>query len=419
MFYHEWKYSINPKKFDDVNLTQFRNTRIKTVLSYIFGVWFILILKLAFLVSDCYTCIKLLAYNSWSNNVIKPYLPFHISKWLFSGCIFASFVLMLWEIISGIRVLRTRNIALCYVNNFARLVQSITDYSKFCIMDKITPSTSFEKWTFFIFFELKDCIGILFTDTPRQVINALTLWSVVITTNRNDLDLGDLQSFSDVLSRIRYIAKYNHSEAVLLSFMLFSYAIWLFFIAKLIVAIIFSPFVYYKLIKRGNCTSIREFCCISIGVNIDSIVTIQKEKYDRYDSASILRLNFYDDESQLETHIMKTSKFGKYDIEKVGSRSSSVSLSNAMFLNDDDNSSFKLYHSNNSEPLILDEPKRITSIIYGTNSQMHHFLPEKNKFNNSASRPKPDVFIDTNMIDSKSHKDNHVFTPDKAYFRAK
>ncbi|SMN19368.1 similar to Saccharomyces cerevisiae YML047C PRM6 Pheromone-regulated protein, predicted to have 2 transmembrane segments [Maudiozyma saulgeensis] len=409
MFYHEWKFSINPKKFEDINLAQFKNTRIKTLLSYLFRVWFFLILKLAFLVSDCYTCIKLLAYNSWSNNVIKPYLPFNISKWLFSGCIFVSFALILWEIILGIRVLRTRNIALCYVNKFARLFQSITDYSKFCIMDMITPSNSFEKWTFFIFFELKDCIGLLFADTPRQVINALTLWSVVITTNRNNLDLGDLETFSDVLSRIRYIAKYNHAEAVLLSFMLFSFAIWLFFITKLTIAIMCSPFVYYKLIKRGNYTSIREFCCISISNNIDSILAKQKEELDRYDSASILRLNIYDDESRLETETIEISEFDKYDIEKVISDSSSESLPNAI--------PFKLYHTNESETLVLDEPKQFTSIIYGSNPKIHQFLPATTQFNSSRTRPKPNISLDTNGIDQNLYNDNHVFIPDKAYFR--
>lgn len=418
MFIHEWKYTINPKRFDEVNTSQFRNTRIKTILSYIFGVWFLLILKVAFLASDFYTCIKLLAYNSWSNNVIRPYLPFNISKWLFSGCIFASFLLIIWEMVAGFRVLRTRNIALCYVNKFARLITSITDYSKFCIIDRITPTNTFEKWSFFVFFELKNCVGILFTDTPRQIINALTLWSVVITKNRENLDLGDLESFNDVLSRIRYIGKYNHAEAVLLSFMLFSLAIWLFFMAKLIIAVICSPFIYYKLIQRGEYGSLREFCCIAISTNIDSIVDTEKNKLNGYDSSSILRLRLDDMESQLDSDIFKFSGFDEYELQRESSSDSSISLSDGIHYNNAYNNtttSFKIYNSNNDEFNIQDEPKRITSVIYDLNPTNNNIHYEKNSAR--KNRPKPNIQIDTNLMTSAPIEYNHVFTPDKAYFR--
>ena len=420
MFTHEWKYSINPKRFDEVNVSQFWNVRIKTILSYIFGVWFLLILRVAFFASDIYTCIKLLAYNSWSNNVIKPYLPFNISKWLFSGCIFASFVLIIWDIVAGIRVLRTRNIALCYVNKFARLVTSITDYSKFCIMDRITPTNTFEKWSFFVFFELKNCVGILFTDTPRQVINALTLWSVVITKKTDNVDLGDLESFNDVISRIRYIGKYNHAEAVLLSFMLFSLAIWLFFMAKLILAVICSPVIYYKLIQRGGYGSLREFCCIAISTNIDSIVDTEKNKLNRYDSASILRLRLDDTESQVGSDVFKFSQFDQYELQRENSSDSSVSLPDGNPYNyayNDTTTSFKIYNSNTDEFNIRDEPKRITSVIYDLNPTNNNIHCDKINISTQKNRPKPKIQIDTNVLTPVPIEHNHVFTPDKAYFR--
>ncbi|KAG0663420.1 hypothetical protein C6P45_000867 [Maudiozyma exigua] len=287
-------------------------------------------------------------------------------------------------------------------------------------MDKITPTNSFEKWSFFVFFELKNCVGILFTDTPRQIINALTLWSVVITKGKNDLDLGDLESFNDVLSRISYIAKYNHTEAVLLSFMLFSFVIWLFFITKLIVAVICSPFIYYKLIQRGGYGSLREFCCIAISTNIDFIVDTQKQKLDRYDSASILRLRLDDTESQLGSENFKFSEFDQYGLQREVSPDSSISLSDNIHCSNrynDTTTSFNIYNSNNDEFNILEEPKRITSVIYDLNPANNNIYHDQTKISNQKYRPKPKIQIDTYSITTAPLEDNHIFTPDKAYFR--
>lgn len=80
MFNHDWKYSINSKTFDDLDIELFRNHRFKTVLNYMIGVVGWNGLKVALFVSDVYTCIKLLAFNSWSNNIILPILIFQNIK---------------------------------------------------------------------------------------------------------------------------------------------------------------------------------------------------------------------------------------------------------------------------------------------------------------------------------------------------
>ena len=84
MLGNDWKYSINSRTFDDLEEEEFKNYKFKTVLSYIFEIGVMNGLKVAFFVSDIYTCVKLLAYNSWSNNVIKPYISFKVTKWLFT-----------------------------------------------------------------------------------------------------------------------------------------------------------------------------------------------------------------------------------------------------------------------------------------------------------------------------------------------
>lgn len=421
MFYHEWKYNIHPKKFDDIDLNLFKNFRITTLLGYIFCVWFLLILKICLLISDFYTCIKLLAYNSWSSNVIKPFLPFNISKWIFSSCILLSTALILWEVIFGIRVSRTRNIALCYVNKFSRLIYSVSNYSKFCVFNRISSKTTFEKFAFFVFFELKDCIGLLLADTPRQVINALTLWSVLITTNDSDLDLGDLQTFDDVLNRIRYIANSNHQEAVLLSVMLCSFIIWLFFMIKLIFAFLCTPFVFYKLIKNSKYSTLREFTCISISSHIDDLVERQKEKIGRIESVRtpILSDQFEFDDLDLESRYEITEYKGpQYTTQINNLHQTSM---DSFFDNDSNNESgdksFDLFNSNDSQINILNKPQRVTSVIYDVNAKILPYIPNNIKHNNIRTRPKPNLGVDTSFSTSHSEIFNHIFTPKKAYFR--
>lgn len=276
LFSSDWNYSINAKTFDELDVALFRNYRFGTLFNYIFLTWGLTILKFALLVADIYTCIKLLAFNSWSNNIIKPYLPFHISKWLFSGCILAYIILALWDSFLGIRIYRSRNISLVYINNFAKTMYSLSNYSIFCVLDRITPKGFYQRIAFFTFFELKDCFKLLFTDTPRQVINGLTLWSVLVTVN-SSTDLGNLETFNGLIMKIKIIAKTNHEEAVVLSFMLFSFIVWLIFITKLAFAMLFSIFVYYKLINEHKYNGLREFVCVTIRQRVDAIVEKQRK----------------------------------------------------------------------------------------------------------------------------------------------
>ena len=248
-----------------------------TVVNYGFFVVFLTAMKVALFISDVYTCIKLLAFNTWSNNVVPPYIPFRISKWLFSGCILASVVLIAWEVLNGIRIYRTRNISLTYVNNFSRGLYSLSQYNKFCVYNLISPSGAYQKVAFFTFFELKDCLRLLVTDTPRQVINGLTLWSVIVTVDHG-ADLGRVESFSGLIAKIKTIAQTNREEAVLLSFMLFSFVIWLFFITKFAAACLCSVYVYYRIISDRSASGLKEFVCVTVSEHINHLVDKYQKK---------------------------------------------------------------------------------------------------------------------------------------------
>ncbi|GAV50771.1 hypothetical protein ZYGR_0Z01940 [Zygosaccharomyces rouxii] len=374
MFRNDWKYTANAKTFESIDLSLFRNTKFWTVLNCIIFVWGIIILKFLLFASDIYTCIKLLAFNSWSNNIIQPYLPFRISKWLFSSCILASVILLIWEFIRGIRIYRTRNISLTYVNNFSRTAYSMFDYSKYCIYFKITPKGKFQKSAFFTFFELKDSLRLLFADTPRQVINGLTLWSVLITVNNENSNIahGHLESFNGLITKLKTIAKTNHEEAVILSFMLFSFAIWAIFITKLAIAMIMSVYVYYKLIQGQQYSGLKEFVCVTINHNVDALVEKQKKKKglmsQPYRLSTLSRSSIFDDDIENKAATFATSS--ETALSSLHNDSTTALIDSGNF-NDHKNPGLAKIPTNGSwdsrydqEVDLSQEPLKTTSMIY-------------------------------------------------------
>lgn len=224
----------------------------------------LLLLKTALYGVDVYTCIKLLAFDEWSS-MVKPYLSFKISKWLFAACIICSVVLLGFDLIRGIRVFRTRNISLIYTNSFARTVKSLCGYGYFCLLDAINPSSGFDKMAFYTWFTLDGSKKLILADSPRQVINALTLYSVL-----NVADGGFWET-------LKTISTTNRAEAVILYSMSISFFIWIFFITGLFFALSFFCFPVYITIKRDGFQGLRQYVCIKV----DSTVKKLARKYSQ------------------------------------------------------------------------------------------------------------------------------------------
>lgn len=301
-----WNDSRSLYKFDDLDLSLYVNRHYQKKIQYLIVIWGLTTLKSIMIVSDIYTCIKLLAFNVWSNNYVEPYVPFNISKWLFSICILISLFLMVIDVLEGYQIYKTKKISLCYINNWSRTILSLRSYAIFCLFDKITPSGFQQRLTFLTYFELKNCSKLLFADTPRQIINGLTLWSVLLTKNERNKNLKDFQSLIGIWNKIKWIVKNNYEEAIILGFMLLSFLIWLIFITKFWVAMIAFFRVYYIVVKREKFDGLKEYICLTISYNIDYLT--EKYKYKRfYSTMSLLERDknvdkeFYETESQFLT----------------------------------------------------------------------------------------------------------------------
>lgn len=82
-------------KWDYINLADFKAKGCGP--GFVYGyLWFSLILSIAVYGVDSFTAVNLLAFDRWSSK-IKPAIPIDVSKWIFSGCIIASFVNLAYE----------------------------------------------------------------------------------------------------------------------------------------------------------------------------------------------------------------------------------------------------------------------------------------------------------------------------------
>ncbi|KAK6201619.1 uncharacterized protein RJT21DRAFT_120679 [Scheffersomyces amazonensis] len=254
------KYKLDESTFDLVDVDGFRNTRGSTIFAY-FVMWILIFLSWALLGTDIYTCLNILVFHRWSNNDYKPY-AYSVAKWIFTGCIIFEFCLLLYHWIWAIHTYKTKNIALVYVNNIARLLYSIRSFNYFCLFNQIEQDNFFDWSCFFCYGELDNALQLLVADTPRQVINILTLryYATDGETNNN------------ILNNIKTIATTNLTLSIILSLMCVSVIIWSIFFFKFLLGMILYLPVAFKVKSRSSSGSLKKYCCESVNKNVRLLV---------------------------------------------------------------------------------------------------------------------------------------------------
>ncbi|KAK6465957.1 hypothetical protein DFJ63DRAFT_333351 [Scheffersomyces coipomensis] len=254
------KYKLDESTFDLVDIQGFHNTKASTIFAY-FLMWIIVLLSWVLLGADIYTCLNILVFHRWSSNDYKPY-AYSIAKWIFTGCIIFEFLLLLYHWIWAIHTYKTKNIALVYVNNIARLLYSIKSYNYFCLFNQIQQDNFFDWSTFFCYGEIDNALQILVADTPRQVINILTLRYYAT----------DGESNNNILENIKSIATTNLTLSIILSLMCVSVVIWCIFFFKFAFGMILYLPVAFKVKSRTANSSLKKYCCSLVNANVRLLV---------------------------------------------------------------------------------------------------------------------------------------------------
>ncbi|KAF9482509.1 hypothetical protein BDN70DRAFT_829239 [Pholiota conissans] len=290
----KWKREVVPDhKFDFINTQEFTDNGMMMRLKYL---WLYVIVLKSFMVyiSDIFSAITMLTTKNWSNEIFKNCaniegcvaIPFNTGKWLFVGCIIFSFLLLAYESRKAKKIIASRDISYAFTNIMANNYYSLRSYDHFCFFDHISNSTkTSDDFAFFVFFVFKSWKRLLLADTPRQTINALTLYAIWLVKHKGP---GHWYDFS------KYFKGNSLSTSALTVSTLFTVLVCAGSLLLLLVAgLCYIPLLLHI---RGN---LKEYCCHKVDKRIGVIIK-RKQKERRAEAARLAQKEAEGDFSHLK-----------------------------------------------------------------------------------------------------------------------
>ncbi|KAJ5513334.1 hypothetical protein N7463_002886 [Penicillium fimorum] len=268
------------EKWDYVNLDDFKSESCWTGFSYFF-LWVFLFISIAVYGVDTFTAVNLLAFSRWSGRV-EPAIPFNISRWIFATCIIASFVLLAYRWIHAIRAIRSGSITRSFLDPLAVRIQSIRfgkrgrGYRRFLVFAELTKDRKAAEYVaLYAYFSFQFWMNTIFADGPRQVLNGITLYSVMqmdlLPGGKNAAHDDGTSGASQFFNNIKILAEENNLQAVVLFGMLFTLVIWVLSVLKLISAIVLYLIFLFHHIPAEDGTLSR-YCRRKVGQRLKRIV---------------------------------------------------------------------------------------------------------------------------------------------------
>ncbi|KAK4046883.1 Potassium transporter [Microbotryomycetes sp. JL201] len=257
--------------FDFINVHEFHSKALWTRLQYLW-LWILFAKSIAVYIADIYTAVALLASNRWSATYLQAadddgsshstllQVPFKVGKWVFTGCIIFSFLLLLWEARKARAIIKSRDISYAFTNVMSQNWYSLRSYDHFCFFCQIDNSKKKkDEFAFFIFFTFKGWKRLLLADAPRQVINAITLYS-----------FGKSENWTTDLSV--YFSGPFFKSAIIVT-MLFTVIMWAgSALLLLVAAAMYVPLLCYI---QGN---LKEYCCHKVDKRIAELMKRKTRK---------------------------------------------------------------------------------------------------------------------------------------------
>lgn len=235
---------------------------------------------------DTFTAINLLAFDRWAGQ-IKPTIPFSISRWIFAGCIILSFLFLIYRWIRAIRVMRQGGVAKSYLDPLAVRVQCIRmgkegrGWKRFLVFAELTKSRKGADYVaLFAHYSFEAWMRILFAEGPRQVVNALTLYTVMqlnlIPVGEHAAEKGT-SPFVQFFLNIGLLAEKDKLQAVILFGMLWTLIIWVIEVLSLIVAVVLYLLFLWHHIPSGD-GGLSGYCRKKINRRMERVVRVKIDK---------------------------------------------------------------------------------------------------------------------------------------------
>ncbi|EPQ28435.1 uncharacterized protein PFL1_04261 [Pseudozyma flocculosa PF-1] len=288
----DWKREEVPDhKFDFIDVQEYRARGWLTRAKYGFF-WLMMVKSFAVYVADIYTAITLLAFGHFNGTNGNLYdlvqndpdnnfrVPISYSKWIFTGCILFSFLLLAYEAHKSRAIIKSRDISYAYTNVMSNNYYSCRSYDHFCLFNQINNSKKKkDEFAFFIFFTFKGWKRLLVADGPRQVINFFTLYGLGShakwSTDPYDYYQGSWVTGLMILTMLFTVAVFAGSMILLIA-----------------AAVMYIPLLCYI---KGN---LKEYCCHKIDKRISEMVK-RKKKQRLMKQAAIARKEAAGDFSHL------------------------------------------------------------------------------------------------------------------------
>jgi hypothetical protein len=273
---HHWDY---------INLSDFKSTSCWAPFSYAI-LYISLLISVACYIVDIFTCSQLIIFDKWSGQ-IQPKIPFEIARWIFTGCILLSLVLLVWRWIRALRAIRSGGVANSYLDPLAVRVQSIRmgergrGWRRFLVFAELTKSKKGAEYVaLFAYFSFEASLRILLAEGPRQAINAMTLVSVmqseIIPSGAHAAAAGHspiIQFFINV----KILAETDKIRAVVLFGMLFTLLIWIIAALGLATAcILYIVFLWHHIPSDDG--GLSGYCKRKIDGRLQKIVDVKVQK---------------------------------------------------------------------------------------------------------------------------------------------
>ncbi|KAJ6095841.1 hypothetical protein N7486_006587 [Penicillium sp. IBT 16267x] len=275
------------EKWDYVNLDDFKSDSCWTPFSYIF-LWIMLLVSVSCYGVDIFTAVNLLAFSRWSGRV-EPAIPFKISRWIFAVCIIVSLTLLVYRWIFAIRAIRSGSISRSYLDPLGVRIQSFRviekrgrGWKKFLVFAELTKSKKGAEYVaLYTYFAFQSWMNTIFADGPRQVINAITLYSVMkldlLPGGKNATSDGNASAIMQFFNNIKVLAEDNNLQAVVLFGMLFTLIIWVLSVLKLASAVIlYLIFLFHHIPAEDG--SLKAYCRRKISTRLKRIVRRKVDK---------------------------------------------------------------------------------------------------------------------------------------------
>ncbi|OBT72579.1 hypothetical protein VF21_08144 [Pseudogymnoascus sp. 05NY08] len=268
------------EKWDFISLQDFKASSFFEYLAYGY-LWLSLVISIAVYGVDTFTAYNLIALNKFTS--IEPVIKLDISKWIFAGCIIASWVNVIYEHIRAHLIIKRGAVAESYLDSLAVRLQAIRvfgqgrGWKRFLVFSELTKSKMGAEYVaLFTYFSFQSWIRVIFCSGPRQVINALTLRSVYIA----QLDPKNKDAATSILQFFKnfgILADQDKKQAVVLSGMVFTLVIWIFAALSLLLAMLFYLLFLWHYIPNGD-GGLSGYCERKINGRLQKIVSVKINK---------------------------------------------------------------------------------------------------------------------------------------------